>query len=345
MPFFNDPTSCNDLKLTLFLIALLCFSAFYWLYDRGNQAILIGLNHLDDNKVLITKNEQRNKTIHSLQTKLKTLNQQNTTQINENARINKSITLITQISQQDAQRFVLEKQQLMSDISALKSEQISHKKKIDEFVQLQNNNDLKIKTTQQSLRESQQLSQQQFNEFKQLRRDLAQVKFDADNRLKAINDWQQEVTELKKQLVDTKIKIIKSKQRFTVFEMEQDILFDKGQTTLKAEGHQVLARLADIFRQYPNRQIAIQGHSDDQALGPKLKQKYVSNWGLAAARAASAIHYLQNKQSIKPQRIILVSYANYRPKLKGSKPKDFAANRRIEITLLPKDFDILRTKK
>jgi len=37
-----------------------------------------------------------------------------------------------------------------------------------------------------------------------------------------------------------------------------------------------------------------------------------------------------------------VSYAHYRPKVTGNTAQDFASNRRIEITLMPKDFDFVQ---
>lgn len=342
MLFSNDPTSCNDLKLTLLIMTLIILSVFAWLYERGNQAITISYEHQLNNEQLVKSKVQQQETIQSLQSILQTLKSKNKSLRDKNTSAEKAMELTKSLFQQEKQHFETEKLQLNEQISSLTQQQIDNQNQINKLQQQQTDNVLKTETTEQTLQESRQLSQQQFLEYKKLKRELAQVKFEAEQRLKAINEWQVEVSDLKKQLSDTEIKIIQSKQRFTVFEMDQDILFGKGQTTLKVEGHKILTRLADIFRQYPNRQIAIQGHSDAQALGARLKQKYASNWGLAAARAASAIHYLQNQQAINPQRIILVSYAHYRPKLKGEKAEDFAANRRIEITLLPEGFDLLR---
>ncbi len=342
MNVFNDPTSCNDLKLTLAIIALLFISVFVWLYDRGHQAVLINQKHVITNERLKQENKSLHLTILSLQSKSLRLNTDNQLLIDNNVLENKAIALSKQQWQQAKTNLKNELIALRDNIKSLENKRLDDQHKIEVFIRQQADNYLKIKTAEQTLQESRQLSEQQFIEFKQLRRDLAQVKFDADTRLTAIKEWEQEVVQLKALLADTKIKIIKSKQRFTVFEMEQDILFAKGQSQLKTEGHLVLAKLATVLRQYPNRQIAIQGHSDAQKLGNKLKQKYTSNWELAAARAASAVHYLQNNESIKPERIILVSYAHYRPKNNADTPQALADNRRIEITLMPKDFDFLR---
>lgn len=341
MTIFNDPTSCNDLKITLISLALLTIGAFIWLYDRGNQAISLTQEHQVTNENLKLSSEQQHIKIQSLREDLLKLNDKNKLLIVKNASASEAIAISKQRLQQTEQNFVIEKQNLNIDIASLKNKQTENQATIDQFIKQQTDSGLKLEVTEQNLNESRQLSEQQFNEFKQLRRDHVQVKFDADTRLKAIKEWEQEVVQLKEQLANSKIKIIESKQRFTVFEMEQDILFGQGQYQLKDEGHQVLAKLATILRQFPDRQIAIQGHSDAQKLGEKLKQKYSSNWELAAARAASAIHYLQGSEAIKPERIILVSFAHYRPKNSGASDQSLAENRRIEITLMPKDFSLL----
>jgi chemotaxis protein MotB len=52
--------------------------------------------------------------------------------------------------------------------------------------------------------------------------------------------------------------------------------------------------------------------------------------------------FLQNDQNIELEREILVSYAQYRPISSNNTRKGRSSNRRIEIILMPKDFDFLR---
>ncbi len=331
MAFFNDPTSCNDLKLTLVLIAILVTGSFYWLLERGNKAIEQNNNtqnttttlkqHIQSLSESLNHHQQN---VRQLTTTLATARQKNTS------------------LQQQQQILITEKQQLVQQIETLKQHYQAQQHSIIQATKTNEGLTIQIEQNQQDLNQSRQLSQAQINEYEHLKQQFKQLQKEAEQRLNALKKWQQEVVMLKQQLADTQIKIIESQQRFTVFEMKQDILFDKGETRLNIEGQQALAHLADILHQYPNRQIAIQGHSDAQALGKKLKQKYVSNWGLSAARAASAIHYLQYKENIKPERIMLVSYAHYRPKMLKQTPADFAANRRIEITLMPENLDFFK---
>jgi chemotaxis protein MotB len=151
-----------------------------------------------------------------------------------------------------------------------------------------------------------------------------------------------EIAKLKQELSNTDIRISNLRSRFTVFEMQQEILFNRGDATLKPDGKKALASLARIFKQFPDRQIAIQGHSDNEKLSPATQQKYATNWELSAARSASAIHFLQGIEGIKPERMILVSYAQYQPMNSNDTVEGRARNRRIEIILMPGDFDFFR---
>lgn len=348
MKFSNDPTSCNDLIITLIACAVIISLSFAWLYHRGENA-------LDDNVSLISQISSLQSNKKELETHIESLtlnnqsliaknkqqqNKLNELQSNFNNITDQLSSVTTEIKQLNIEYSTKEKQlkntidELIVQISNTTNEK-EHIQKINTSVASE------LDQSKQQLQETRQLSIQQFEEFKQLKRDFIQTKFEADRRLKEINDWQLEVEKLKKQLADTKIKINPSKKRFTVFELNQDILFNKGQSQLKSEGKKTLATLANALQQYPSRQIAIQGHSDKLPLGPKLKVKYNSNWELASARAASAIHYLQFAKNINPKRLLLVSYGHHRPKSEGETAKDFALNRRIEITLMPKDFDFL----
>ena len=182
----------------------------------------------------------------------------------------------------------------------------------------------------------------QMSEQEMSKEELNRIKRNAEKRAEEIRNRELENESLRKALSNTDIRISNLKSRFTVFEMPQEILFNKGDATLKTEGQQALKSLAAIFDRYPDRQIAIQGHSDNQNLGPETRSIYPSNWELSAARAASAIHYLQDEQSIDPERMILVSYSKYRPISSNDTLQGRSRNRRIEIILMPRDFDFFR---
>jgi chemotaxis protein MotB len=146
-------------------------------------------------------------------------------------------------------------------------------------------------------------------------------------------------------------------------ELIDQILFPTGEADLTQSGKDVLAKIGATLKEIENKQIWVQGHTDDQPIFPKKpkptppepakpkakKEKpskpdpkakpetndavlpFVTNWELSAARALTVVHYLQDDAKIEPTRLAAVAFGQYRP---VSKIK--AKNRRIEIVLYPR---------
>jgi chemotaxis protein MotB len=136
------------------------------------------------------------------------------------------------------------------------------------------------------------------------------------------------------------------------------VLFAVGDDQLTDKGKLVLDKVAKALKTIPDKQIWVQGHTDDSPIvappppkkDPKKKGKqpepvptigFKSNWELSAARALQVVHYLQDKAKIDPTKLAALAFGQYRPVSKGNK----AANRRIEIVLYPHRAVIERQKK
>ncbi|MGD2116881.1 MAG: OmpA family protein [Chromatiales bacterium] len=210
--------------------------------------------------------------------------------------------------------------------------------------------ELKFKAQLEQLQqELQQLRQQNTQLQQQLRQaDTAQAQAakpatsihagpaPASSKLTA--EQQRQIEQLRHSLTEAQARITDLKNRFTVIELNNEILFKNGEALLKPAGQKLLKQVAELLKNYPHNKIAIQGHSDDQPLRGELKEQYHSNWNLSAARAASAIHYLQHIENIEPERMILVAYSAYNPIVENRDADSRARNRRIEIMLMPEDF-------
>jgi len=127
-----------------------------------------------------------------------------------------------------------------------------------------------------------------------------------------------------------------------LFALNDDKLTDKGKV--------VIDKVAAALKEIPDKQIWVQGHTDDQPIinlppkpqpPPKKGQKplpppagprFATNWELSAARALTVVHYLQDVSKIEPSRLAALAFGQYRPLSRGDK----SANRRIEIVLYPK---------
>ena len=121
-------------------------------------------------------------------------------------------------------------------------------------------------------------------------------------------------------------------------------------------GKAVLDKVAVALKDLPDKQVWVQGHTDDQPIyipppkkDPKAKPlpkgakppppapvKFITNWELSAARALQVVHYLQDTAKIDPTRLAALAFGQYRPVSRSNK----AANRRIEIVLYPKRVEL-----
>jgi chemotaxis protein MotB len=123
------------------------------------------------------------------------------------------------------------------------------------------------------------------------------------------------------------------------------VLFAVGDDQLTDKGKTVLAKVGKALADLPDKQIWVQGHTDDTPIaqpgakkGGKKKggkpveaPRFASNWELSAARALQVVHYLQDTANIDPTRLAALAFGEYRPVSKTTK----ALNRRIEIVLYP----------
>jgi chemotaxis protein MotB len=122
------------------------------------------------------------------------------------------------------------------------------------------------------------------------------------------------------------------------------VMFKVGDDQLTDKGKQVLDKVAEALKEIPDKQIWVQGHTDDSPIVPLPPKKGakpaapvvpppkpITNWELSAARALTVVHYLQDVQHLDPSRLAALAFGQYRPISK----KDKALNRRIEIVLYP----------
>jgi chemotaxis protein MotB len=129
------------------------------------------------------------------------------------------------------------------------------------------------------------------------------------------------------------------------------VLFAVGDDQLTDKGKAVLDKVAAALKDLSDKQVFVQGHTDDQPIflpppkkDPKAKPlpkgkeaapapvRFITNWELSSARALQVVHYLQDVGKIDPTRLAALAFGQYRPVSKSNK----ALNRRIEIVLYPK---------
>lgn len=142
------------------------------------------------------------------------------------------------------------------------------------------------------------------------------------------------VQSLKGEIEAGEVQIRRMKDRLSV-NLESKVLFDSGRADLKGSGIEVLRKVGAQLAKIEGKRIQIEGHTDDDPIGGKLKEKYPTNWELSASRALAVVHFLQDEVGMDSQRLSGAGYGEFQPTAENDTVKGKAANRRIEIVLLP----------
>jgi chemotaxis protein MotB len=131
-----------------------------------------------------------------------------------------------------------------------------------------------------------------------------------------------------KGLIDSgKLKVSIREGRMVVA-LATDILFPSGSSTLSKEGLPAIVEVAQLLTSIPDRKFQIEGHTDN------VPSKNRSNWELGSARALSVLKAMTDA-GMPANRISAASFGDTKPAKSNDTPEDRAANRRIEIVVVP----------
>jgi chemotaxis protein MotB len=141
---------------------------------------------------------------------------------------------------------------------------------------------------------------------------------------------------LKSEIAAGEIKITQLQGKLTVNLVDR-ILFDSGKAEIKADGRTVLDKVGSILNTVKDKNIRIEGHTDNKPITGDLLAKYPSNWELSTARATAVARYLQDHDKVDPARLVAAGYGEFHPVSPNDTAESRALNRRIEIVLVPRD--------
>jgi len=141
---------------------------------------------------------------------------------------------------------------------------------------------------------------------------------------------------LKSEISAGEVTITQLKGKLTV-NMVDRILFDSGQAEVRSDGKKVLEKVGKILSAVADKDIRIEGHTDNKPIVGDLKNKYATNWELSTARATAVLRYLQDIAKVDPKRLVAAGYGEFRPVAPNDAPEQRALNRRIEIVLVPRE--------
>jgi chemotaxis protein MotB len=183
-------------------------------------------------------------------------------------------------------------------------------------------------------KEREQLRQEQ----SQLAATLEQERLAKEEEIKRLTRTQEELSKsLQEEISKGNITIQQVRDRLTI-NMVDRVLFDSGQAQVKPAGVQVLKQVADVLNKITDKQIRIEGHTDNVPISSKLQDRFKTNWELSTTRATTVVRYLIDHGGVDRQYLSAVGYADTHPLASNNTEEGRSSNRRIEIVLYPKDL-------
>lgn len=164
-------------------------------------------------------------------------------------------------------------------------------------------------------------------EMKNALNEMNKRKMESERRIAEYRD----LTRKFKSMIDTnklRVKIVEGRM---VVEMATDVLFNSGSAQLSAEGKSAVAEASKLLAAIPNRKFQVEGHTDNM---PINTIQFPSNWELASARALTVMKTM-GAAGMPLDRMSASSSGDTRPAQPNDTKEGRAANRRIEIVVLP----------
>ncbi len=123
------------------------------------------------------------------------------------------------------------------------------------------------------------------------------------------------------------------KDGLTHITLDGEVTFTTGSAQITSDGTDILDRIWEVIGEYPERDILIEGHTDNVPIAPRWQKRFKSNWELSSARAHAVLHYVRGKYNTDPARIGAVGYGEHRPIAGNDTAEGRAGNRRVVITI------------
>ena len=167
---------------------------------------------------------------------------------------------------------------------------------------------------------------------------LDEEKAEKEAEIKRLTGTYQDLeASLRSEIAKGDIKIKQVRDRLTINVVDR-ILFDSGSAKIKPEGIKVMKTVGEVLKKVTDKQIRIDGHTDNVPISARLKERFPSNWELSTSRATSVVRYLVDEAGIAPEVLTAAGHADTQPVAANDTEDGRMHNRRIEIALYPRDL-------
>lgn len=241
----------------------------------------------------------------------------------------------------NAARIAQEREQLRSEQSQLttnlEQERQRLKTEAEEKARLATEHE-QLKQEQSQLNASLEQERQRLKAEEAEKARLEQERAAKEEEIRRLTKTQEELSRsLQDEIAKGNITIQQVRDRLTI-NMVDRVLFDSGQAQVKPAGLKVLKQVSDVLNKITDKQIRIEGHTDNVPISTKLQDRFKTNWELSTARATTVVRYLIDQGGVQPQALSAVGYADTHPIAGNDSEAGRSSNRRIEIVLYPKDL-------
>lgn len=126
---------------------------------------------------------------------------------------------------------------------------------------------------------------------------------------------------------------VKKGQDYTYLNMSDQVFFDGDNSYLRPEAKEVLDKVSEVFAQSSDYigEIYIMGHTSQAS--PDRQNNPRNDRTLSALRAMEVTVYIQEKNVVSPDKLIDVSFGQFRPISSVDTREGRAKNRRVEFLL------------
>jgi len=124
-----------------------------------------------------------------------------------------------------------------------------------------------------------------------------------------------------------------------VISLREAGFFDSGSAIPRRETLSTLRQISDSLSRTPY-DLRVEGHTDNV---PIHTASFDSNWELSSARATRITRLFLDFRALPADRISAAGYAEFHPVASNATPEGRAANRRVDLVVLPRtriDFSI-----
>lgn len=124
---------------------------------------------------------------------------------------------------------------------------------------------------------------------------------------------------------------------YTFISFRDQVFFDGDSSILREEGRAILDDLAEALR-FANtmiEEVEVMGHTSQA--DPNRPNNIRNDRMLSAQRSAEVIIYLQSKNAVDPEKMVGLSFGQYRPIDTFETSEGRAKNRRVEMLIMKKD--------